>query len=128
MRISLFKFYWDLKNNSAPSHINQMEFSYHGSLRFIDVLCISILIKRWVFHKETKGRSSGQTPFTIKPKQLALKKQFLTPQKYFPNFFLIFFTFVSSNFSVRTLQCKKKYKKLNFCPWIHEKTALKSCS
>ena len=35
--------------------------------------------------KETKGRSSGQTPFTIKPKQLALKKQFLTPQKYFPN-------------------------------------------
>ena len=24
--------------------------------------------------KETKGRSSGQTPFTIKPKQLALKK------------------------------------------------------
>ena len=24
--------------------------------------------------KETKGRSSGQTPFTLKPKQLALKK------------------------------------------------------
>jgi hypothetical protein len=57
--------------------------------------------------KETKGRSSRQTPFTIKPKQLAIKKQFLTPQKYFPNL-------------------KKKISK-NFI-FAHEKTALKSCS
>ena len=54
----------------------------------------------WELPKETKGRSSGQTPFTLKPKQLALKKQFLTPQKYFPNLFLKKFTFVSSNFLV----------------------------
>jgi hypothetical protein len=33
-------------------------------------------------------------PFIIKPKQLALKKTFLTPKKYFPNLFKIFFTFV----------------------------------
>ena len=51
--------------------------------------------------KETKGRSSGQTPFTIKPKQLALKKQCLTPQRYFPNLKKI--TFVLSNFLVPTL-------------------------
>ena len=38
-----------------------------------------------VSNKETKERSSRQTPFTIKPKQLALKKQSLTPKKYFPN-------------------------------------------
>jgi hypothetical protein len=33
--------------------------------------------------KETKGRSSGQAPFTLKPKQLALKKQIVTKKKYF---------------------------------------------
>jgi hypothetical protein len=37
--------------------------------------------KKSGFGKETKG----QTPFTIKPKQLALKIQFLTPKKHFPN-------------------------------------------
>ena len=63
-----------------------------------------------VENKETKGRSSGQTPFTIKPKQLALKKTIFTPKKYFLNFFKNFFTFVSSNFLVRTLQCKEKIK------------------
>jgi hypothetical protein len=35
--------------------------------------------------KVTKGRSSRQTPFTIKPKKLALKDQLLTPPKYFSN-------------------------------------------
>ena len=33
--------------------------------------------------KENEGRSSRQTPFTLKPKQLALKKQFLTPKNSF---------------------------------------------
>ena len=32
------------------------------------------LLRKYVHTKETKGRSSGQTPFTPKPKQLALKK------------------------------------------------------
>jgi hypothetical protein len=36
--------------------------------------------------KETKGRSSEQTPSTIKPKQLALKKQIFNQKKYFPIF------------------------------------------
>jgi hypothetical protein len=45
-------------------------------------LLISALI---LISKETKGRSSGDTPFTLKPKQVALKKQFLIPKKYFPN-------------------------------------------
>jgi hypothetical protein len=35
--------------------------------------------------KETKGRSRGQTPFTIKPKQLALKKQIFNPPRILPN-------------------------------------------
>ena len=43
--------------------------------------------------KETKGRSSGQTPFTIKPKQLALKKTFFNPKKILPKSFIIFFHF-----------------------------------
>ena len=35
--------------------------------------------------KETKGRSSsGQTHFTIKPKQLALKKNIFNPKKILP--------------------------------------------
>ena len=37
--------------------------------------------------KETKGRSSGQTPFAIKPKQLALKETIFNPPKILPNFF-----------------------------------------
>ena len=37
--------------------------------------------------KETKGRSSGQTPFTLKPKQLALKKTIFNPPKILPKFF-----------------------------------------
>jgi hypothetical protein len=56
--------------------------------------------------KETKGRSSGQTPFTIKPKQLALEKTIFNP-----NFFS---TFLSSNFLVQTLQCKQKLRNLIF--------------
>jgi hypothetical protein len=65
--------------------------------------------------KKTKGRSSGETPFTIKPKQLALKKtKFLTTKKYFTNFLKIIFTFVSSNFLVQTQQCQKTLKKINF--------------
>ena len=66
-----------------------------------------------VFDKETKERSSGQTPFTVKPKQLALKKkQFLTQRKYFPNLKEKIFTFVSSNFLVYNV--KKSFKKLVF--------------
>ena len=34
--------------------------------------------------KETKGRSSGQTPFTIKPKQIALEKKTFNPKKILP--------------------------------------------
>jgi hypothetical protein len=34
--------------------------------------------------KETKERSSGQTPFTLKPKQLALKKTIFNPPKILP--------------------------------------------
>mgnify|MGYP006863762048 CR=1 FL=1 len=63
---------------------------------------------------------------TLSPKQLALKK-FLTKKEIFSNFFKAFFTFVSSNFLVRALHCKKKWK-LNFHPGEHEKTALKICS
>ena len=37
------------------------------------------------------------------------------------------FTFVSSNFLVRILQCNF-FQNNNFCPWKHEKTALKRCS
>jgi hypothetical protein len=37
-------------------------------------------------HKETKGRSGGQTPFTLKPKQLALKKAIFNSPKILPNF------------------------------------------
>ena len=41
--------------------------------------------KYMIMPKETKGKSSIQTPFTLLPKHLAIKKQFLTPQKYFPH-------------------------------------------
>ena len=59
--------------------------------------------------KETKRRSSGQTPLAIITKTASPKKtQFLTPQKYFPYLFVFSLTFVSSNFSVRTLIMEKK--------------------
>jgi hypothetical protein len=38
----------------------------------------------WSLSKETKGRSSGQTPFTLKPKQLALKKPVFNTLKILP--------------------------------------------
>ena len=67
----------------------------------------------WELPKETKGRSSGQTPFTLKPKQLALKKQFLT-QKNTSQISLKKIHFCI-NFLVRTLQCKKILK-IKFLP------------
>ena len=53
--------------------------------------------------KETKGRSSGQTPFTLKPKQLALKKHNFEPPKNASQIKRKN-TFVLSNFLVQTLQ------------------------
>ena len=47
----------------------------------------ALSISRFLLTKETKRRSSGQTPFTIKPKQLALKKPIFNPQKILPKFF-----------------------------------------
>ena len=79
--------------------------------------------KLCVLLKETKGRSSGQTPFTLKPKLALKKQQFSTPQKYFSNFCKKKFTFVSSTFLVQTLQCKKKKFKKEFCPWKHKKNS-----
>jgi hypothetical protein len=81
-----------------------------------------------VLLKETKGRSSGQTPFTLKPKLALKKQQFSTPQKYFSNFCKKKFTFVSSTFLVQTLQCKKKNLKKNFAHENIKKTAIKNCS
>ena len=43
-------------------------------------------------------------------------------------FFDFFFLIIFSIFLVRTPQCNKNLKKINFCPWKHEKTGLKSCS
>jgi hypothetical protein len=37
-------------------------------------------------HKETKGRSSGQTPFTIKTKTASPKKTIFNPPKILPKF------------------------------------------
>ena len=44
----------------------------------------------------------------------------------FKKFLFRNFNFILCNFSVRTLQCKKKI--LIFCPWKIEKTSQKSCS
>ena len=62
--------YYPLRDDENDSDVSSTPFEF--------VFCLLV--------KETKGRSSGQTPFTIKPKQRAQKQQqFLTTQKYFPN-------------------------------------------
>ena len=45
----------------------------------------TVILPHWT--KETKGRSSGQTPFNLKPKQPALKNPILNPKKILPKFF-----------------------------------------
>jgi hypothetical protein len=81
----------------------------------MNYLCLAYFdLKKYTYTKETKGRSSRQTPFTLKPKQLAPKTTIFNPKKYFSNFLLNFFTFVLSNFLVRTLQCKNLFKKSIF--------------
>ena len=49
-------------------------------------------------------------------------------KKNFWKFLKFFLNFLFSNYLVRTLKCKKKFKKKYSCPWKHEKTKLKSCS
>ena len=75
--------------------------------------------------KETKGKSSGQTPFTLKPKQLALKKPIFNPPKILPNLKKNIFTYISYNFLVQTLQCKTIFKNLIFAHENMKKQPLK---
>jgi hypothetical protein len=84
----------------------------------IEILSLTTNVKfeKGVPIKNQKGQMPPRRLFTL-TRGIQIRGQPLNI------FFLIF-----SNFLVRTLQCKKKSKKLNFCPWKHEKKAQKSCS
>ena len=65
---------------SYPTQLAQgLPRGFHMTLLFKSCSC-----SKWLRHEETKGRSSGQTPFTLKPKQLALKKSIFNPKKILP--------------------------------------------
>ena len=131
-----------MKRRDVLSYIGGLQFSFVSQLFdsresitmavflwFVQNMCCLFSLLPSCRAKETKWRSSGQTPFTLKPKQLAIKKINFQPPKNTSQFKKKKnFTFVSSNFLVRTLHCKRNLKKFNFCLWKHEKTALKSCS
>ena len=88
-----------------------------------------LLLKRFKVLSTAKHSRSqqktNQRVLVLTLKFLALKK---TREKYFPNFFKLFFTFILCNFLVRMLQYFQKNFKFSFCPWKHKKTGLKSCS
>ena len=46
------------------------------------------MVKEWGCLKKTEGRSSGQTPYVLKPKQLVLKKTVFSSFRGQKKFFL----------------------------------------
>ena len=52
----------------------------------------------YLLFKETKGKSSGQTSFTLKSKQLALKKTIFNPPKIVSKFFFFNSLFYQATF------------------------------
>ena len=77
-----------------PPRIFRIALLSHYKTYFVCSLCFFSILYECKFLrlyictkvKDTKGRSSGQTPFTQKPKQLALKKTNFNPPKILPKF------------------------------------------
>ena len=67
------------------------------------------------YHSRSKQRT-GQRVLVLTLNFLALKNWFLPCKKYFPNLFLLLFTFILCNFSVLTLKYFHKNLNLIFCP------------